>query len=250
MAAEHADPTAGEVPRLVRGVLLDVDGTLLLSNEAHAEAWARALAEAGHDVPASRVLPLVGMGSDKLLPTLVGVELESEEGERLSERRAEHFERLLPGVRPAPGARALVERLRAGGCRLVVATSADGDELDALLRQAGVDDLLDEATTSSDVERSKPDPDIVSAAASRAELPPSSLVMLGDTPYDVKAATRAGVTLVAVRCGGWDDASLAGAAAVYDDPAHLLRELADSPLARRDGDGVDETGGPARAGAA
>jgi phosphoglycolate phosphatase-like HAD superfamily hydrolase len=134
-------------------------------------------------------------------------------------------------VQPAPGARALLERLRADGLTLVVATSAGSDELDALLDRAGIADLLDERTTSSDVENSKPDPDVITAAARRSGEPPAALVMLGDTPYDVEAALRAGVRVVGVRCGGWTDAELAGAAAVYDDPAHLLRELERSPLA-------------------
>jgi HAD superfamily hydrolase (TIGR01509 family) len=214
----------------VRGVLLDVDGTLLLSNRAHAETWAAALAEAGYDVPAERVLRMVGMGGDKMLPQLIGVETDSPEGERLVARKKALFTERLHAVRPAPGARALLERLRAEGRVLVVATSAEEDELRGLLRQAGIEDLIDERTTSSDVERSKPDPDIVAAAVRRSGHPPEALVMLGDTPYDVEAALGAGVALVGVRCGGWDDAALAGAVAVYDDPAHLLRELDGSPL--------------------
>jgi HAD superfamily hydrolase (TIGR01509 family) len=215
----------------VRGVLLDVDGTLLLSNQAHAEAFAVAFREAGLDIPAERVRPLIGMGSDKLLPELTGLDEEGEEGKAIVERKKAAFRELLPAVSPAPGARALLERLRDRGLTLVVATSAGSDELDPLLERAGVRDLIDGRTSSSDVERSKPDPDIVAAAVERSGHPAGSLVMLGDTPYDVAAARRAGVRIVAVRCGGWGDADLAGAAAVYDDPAHLLRELDGSPLA-------------------
>lgn len=221
----------------VRGVLLDVDGTLLLSNDAHAEAWSEALREAGRDVPASRVRDLVGMGGDKVLAVL-GLEEGTDEADRIVREKKRRFAERLGALRPAPGARALLERLLADGCTLVVATSAEEDELRGLLRQAEVDDLIEEHTTASDVERSKPDPDIVAAAAEQSGLPLDRLVMLGDTPYDVEAALRAGVRVVAVRCGGWDDASLAGAAAVYDHPEHLLRELDRSPLA----------GGDARAG--
>ena len=223
-------PSAPERGTL-RGVLLDVDGTLLLSNQAHAEAFAIAFREAGHDIPAERVRPLIGMGSDKLIPQLTGLDEESPEGQAIGERKKAAFATLLPEVKPAPGARALLERLRDRGLVLVVATSAGSDELDPLLDRAGVRDLIDERTSSSDVEHSKPDPDIVAAAVQRSGHPAGALVMLGDTPYDVEAARRAGVALVAVRCGGWDDADLAGAAAVYDDPAHLLRELDRSPLA-------------------
>jgi len=219
---------SGHAPRR-RGVLLDVDGTLLLSNDAHAETWAAALRESGRDVPAARVRPLVGMGGDKLLPAL-GVDVDEDEANRLARRKKELFTAQLGALRPAPGARALLERLHADGYVLVVATSADDEELQGLLRQAGIADLLDGRTTSSDVAHSKPDPDVVATAAARSGLPPAALVMLGDTPYDVAAARSAGVTAVGVRCGGWDDAALAGAAAVYDDPAHLLRELHRSPL--------------------
>ena len=215
----------------LRGVLLDVDGTLLLSNQAHAEAFAIAFREAGRDIPAERVRPLIGMGSDKLLPELTGLDEESDEGQAIVARKKEAFRTLLPAVEPAPGARALLERLRDRGLTLVVATSAGSDELDPLLERAGVGDLIDARTSSSDVERSKPDPDIVAAAVERSGHPAAALVMLGDTPYDVAAARRAGVRLVAVRCGGWGDDDLAGAAAVYDDPGHLLRELDRSPLA-------------------
>ena len=208
-----------------------MDGTLLLSNQAHAEAFAIAFRESGRDIPADRVRRLIGMGSDKLLPTLTGLDAESDEGKRLADRKKEAFTALLPAVRPAPGARALLERLRDRGLALVVATSAADDELGALLERAGIADLVDDHTSSSDVENSKPDPDIVVAAARKTGHPASSLVMLGDTPYDVEAAQRAGVAIIAVRCGGWEDADLAGAAAVYDDPAHLLRELDRSPLA-------------------
>ena len=211
-------------------MLLDVDGTLILSNDAHAETWAAALREAGRDVSVARVRTLVGMGGDNLLPAL-GVDPEGDEGKHVAQRKKALFRARLGELRPAPGARALVERLRGEGRTLVVATSADDEELRGLLRQAGVDDLVHRHTTASDVERSKPAPDVVAAAATRSELPRASLVMLGDTPYDVTAARAAGVAVVALRCGGWDDAALTGAAAVYDDPAHLLRELDRSPLA-------------------
>ena len=146
-------------------MLLDVDGTLLLSNQAHAESFAIAFRESGREIPAERVRPLIGMGGDKLIPELTGLDAESDEGRRIAERKKEAFLTLLPQVRPAPGARALLERLRDRGLVLVVATSAGSDELGPLLEQAGIADLIDEQTSSSDVEHSKPDPDIVTAAA-------------------------------------------------------------------------------------
>jgi HAD superfamily hydrolase (TIGR01509 family) len=183
-------------------------------------------------VPASRIQPLIGMGGDKLIPIVTGgMPDDHPDAQRLRDRRGEIFrERYLPGLRATPGAAELVARLRDAGLRLVVATSAAESELAGLLDRAGVPELGELATTSSDAERSKPDPDIVAAALSLGGLRPTEAVMIGDTPYDVDAAARAGVPLVAVRCGGWPDRALTGALAVYDDPAAILRGWPQSPF--------------------
>ena len=216
----------------VRGVLLDIDGTLLDSNDAHAESWGETLREFGRDISPDAVRPLIGMGGDKLLPRLLGVDADSEEGRAFSERRAAIFrQRYVPRLRTTPGAKELVRRLRDEGLHLVIATSAKEEEMDAMLAQVGLDDLVRQRTTSDDAERSKPDPDIVRAALAKSGLAAADAIMIGDTPYDVEAATRAGVRIVAVRCGGWDAHALAGAIAVYDDPAHILREFTASPFA-------------------
>ena len=214
-------------------VILDVDGTLVDSNDAHARAWVEALAEHGRTVPFDRVRPLIGMGSDKLLPEVAGVDRESDEGKAIAERRKAIFhERHLPRVRACPGVRELLERMRREGLELVVASSAEREELEPLLERAGAADLTGAETSSDDAERSKPDPDIVRAALERSGRAPDEVLMLGDTPYDLEAAGRAGVGVVALRCGGWGDADLDGAVAVYDDPADLLARFEDSPLAR------------------
>jgi HAD superfamily hydrolase (TIGR01509 family) len=216
----------------VRGALLDVDGTLLDSNDAHAAAYVDALRACGIEREFQELRRRIGMGSDRILPELAGVDEESELGKRITETKSALFrERYLPGLQPVRGARELVERLRAQGLKLVVASSASGDELRSLLEAARVADLLKAAVTSDDAEESKPAPDIVEAAVSRADLSRDELLMLGDTPYDVKAARAAGVGIVAVRSGGWDDEALAGALAIYDDPADLLAHLDTSPFA-------------------
>jgi HAD superfamily hydrolase (TIGR01509 family) len=215
----------------VRGVLLDIDGTLVESNDAHAEAWVRALAEAGFQVPLSAVRPLIGMGSDKLLPKVCGLELDSPDGKQISERRAEIFKKeYLPHLRPTKGASELLHHLSEIGVHLSVATSAKKEELDQLLKICGADSLIKSATTSDDAERSKPDPDIVHAALKEIALPPDEVAFLGDTPYDVQAAHKAGLRAVAVRCGGWGDADLK-ADAVYDDPGDVLKHVEDAFLA-------------------
>ncbi|NTU81404.1 MAG: HAD family hydrolase [Chloroflexales bacterium] len=214
-----------------RGVIFDVDGTLVDSNAAHARAWVEALGEHGHHVTLERVRHLIGMGSDQLLPEVAGLTKDSPEGEQIASRRGAIFkQRYLPTLTPLPGARALVARLRADGVKLVVASSAAKDELGPLLELAEVDDLLREQTSADDAAQSKPEPDIVVAALKRLALAAEETVMIGDTPYDVEAAGKAGVRVIGLRSGGWDDAGLRGALAVYDHPADLLAHYADSPL--------------------
>ena len=208
----------------IKGILLDIDGTLLDSNDAHARAFEKAFAEHGLEIPFDHVRPLVGMGSDKLIPSLTGFEHESEQGEKVAERKNGIFEeRYLPQLQPTRGARALLERFLADGLTLVVATSAGREEMKGLLKQAMIDDLIHDATSSGDVENSKPDPDVIGAAIKKSKLDPEELLMLGDTPYDIEAAAKAKVKTIALRCGGWwDDEALSGAIAIYDDPEDLL----------------------------
>lgn len=210
---------------MIRAVLLDVDGTLVDSNDAHARAWVDVGDEFGYEIEFGRVRWLIGMGGDRVLPELTGLEEESDEGRRILKRRGEIFrERYLARLQPFPAVHELLERMRADGRRLVVATSADEDDLGALLEQARLAELIDASTNSDEAEDSKPAPDIVQAALRKAAVPAGQVVMIGDTPYDVKAAQRAGVRIIGLRCGGWNDRELAGAIEVHDDPAALLRD--------------------------
>ena len=216
---------------MLRGVIFDIDGTLVDSNGAHARSWVETLAEAGYDVPFEVIWPMIGMGGDKLLPAAAGIESESRLGKKLSKRRWEIFEKqYLPALRPTPGARELAERLKGDGLKLVVATSAGGSELEQLLEAAGVADLMEARASASSARESKPDPDIVMAAVRSSRIKPENLVMLGDTPYDVQAAIGAHVNPVVLLCGGWTIDELSGATAYYDNPADLLEWYDVSPL--------------------
>ena len=144
----------------ISGVILDVDGTLIDSNDAHATAWVEAMAEYGYKVPFDKVRPLIGMGGDKVLPETIGIQKESEEGKRISQRRKEIFkERFLPGLHAFPGAKELLEQMRKRGLKLTLASSADKDELQPMLNLVGAADLIEEETSSKDAKQSKPDPD-------------------------------------------------------------------------------------------
>ena len=197
-------------------VVLDVDGTLVDSNDAHARAWVDAFTEAGVHVDYERVRRSIGMGGDKLMPHVSGISEDSPEGSRISRRRGEIFtSRYLPQIRPFPRVRNLLERFAQDGFTIVVASSAKDDELQALLERAGVEHLIAASTSSDDAEHSKPDPDIVRAALKRSRAKAEAAVMLGDTPYDVEAALRTGIAIVGVESGGWGRGDLRGAAAVY-----------------------------------
>jgi HAD superfamily hydrolase (TIGR01509 family) len=218
----------------LKGVIFDIDGTLVDSNDAHAQSWVDTFAEAGYEVPFEVVRPLIGMGADKLLPKTIGIRHDSGAGKKLLKQRSKIFrETYLPHLRPFPGARALVLRVRDEGLKAIVATSAKDEELKGLLKAAEVDDLMEEKATASDAKRSKPDPDIVDAAIEESGVASSKAVMIGDTPYDVEAATRAGVRIIGFRSGGWDDAGLEGAAQIYDGPADLLAHYDASLLGKK-----------------
>ncbi|MBD2231687.1 HAD family hydrolase [Phormidium tenue] len=214
------------------GVILDIDGTLVLSNDAHAQSWVESFASQGYEVPYDQVRSLMGMGGDQLMPKLIPELNEaSEPGKTIaSDRKALVLNEYVPHIKAANGARSLVEKMLEAGLHVVIATSASPEELEVMLKIAEVDDLLHEATTSSDAENSKPAPDIVEAAVKKAQLAPDRMVMLADTPYDIEAAGKAGVKVIAVRCGGFSDQELEGAIAIYDDPADLLHHYDRSPL--------------------
>jgi HAD superfamily hydrolase (TIGR01509 family) len=217
---------------VLRGVIFDIDGTLVASNDAHARSWVDALSDAGFDVPLDVIWPMIGMGGDKLLPAAIGIDADTDAGKAISRHRWEIFKKdYLPRIEPTPGARELVQRLTDDGFRLVVATSASSNELGLLLEAAGVSDLLRTATSSSDAAHSKPDPDIVQAAVRKSRLEPEKLIMLGDTPYDVQAAIGAHVNLVGLLSGGWTMTELSGATAIYDHPEDVLRWYDQSPFA-------------------
>ncbi|ABF44991.1 HAD-superfamily hydrolase subfamily IA, variant 3 [Deinococcus geothermalis DSM 11300] len=222
----HPEPTAPAAaldPKRLRGVLLDVDGTLIDSNDAHARAWVEALREAGFERTFEEVRPLIGMGGDQLIPRLTGLDSQSEEGQRLTQGWLRHFKPLIPTLHATRGARALVQGLHARGLQVLLATSGEAEIVDELLKQAHLDDLQLERVSSSEVESSKPAPDLVQAGLEKLGLPAGEALLVGDTPYDAQAAHKAGVPCVLLRCGG--NTGLEEHAPTLDDPQALLEVL-------------------------
>jgi phosphoglycolate phosphatase-like HAD superfamily hydrolase len=207
----------------LKALIFDVDGTLVDSNDAHAWSWIDALHEAGIAGEFAAVRRLIGMGGDKLLPRVSGLSAESAEGKRIVERRSRIFRaNYLRSVRPFPGSRELFQAVTADGIAVAIASSAREDELAPLLEIADVADLVAHKTSSSDVEASKPDPDVVHAALGRLRLEPAAAALVGDTPYDREAARHGGTGFIGFRCGGWGDDDLAGGLAIFDGPAAML----------------------------
>jgi len=202
--------------------ILDVDGTLVDTNYHHALAWHRALHAHGHPVQMWKVHRHIGMGGDQILDALIGEEAAAEQGDAIREAEAEAYGELIGEVEPMEGARELIERLRGDGATVILASSAKEEEVDHYLDLLDARDLVDDWTTSADVESTKPDPDLIKAALEKAESD-GPAVMVGDSVWDVKAAKAAGVSTLAVLTGGFSEAELreAGASQVVESIAEL-----------------------------
>jgi HAD superfamily hydrolase (TIGR01549 family) len=214
-------------------VILDMDGTLVESNSAHARAWVKALGQEGFSVDYEEIRSLIGMGSDKLLPTAVGLDAESDKAKKIAEKQKEIFGReYQEDIQPTPGAKDLLTFLKENGIYLIVASSSGEERIQQMMKTADIKSLVDDWTSSDDADKSKPHPEIIFCALERTNSPEEKIIMLGDTPYDIEAAAAAGITIIAFRCGGWNDEHLEGAAAIYDHPADLLKHIEQSPLCR------------------
>lgn len=218
-------------------ILFDVDGTLVDSNDLHAEAWMKALVKFGHVVNANEIKPWIGKGGDKILADLIGLDPEGSEAKAIGDLRAEIFKtQYVSRVKAFPCARELLHDLKAQGFQIAIATSARDDELEAILKSSGLEGIFPKSTSSDDADRSKPDPDIILAALKKTKAKASDTIMIGDTPYDIEAARAAAVACVAVRSGDWSDSSLSKAIHIYDDLAHIYSSLRDerSAIASRE----------------
>jgi HAD superfamily hydrolase (TIGR01509 family) len=215
----------------VPAAILDVDGTLVDTNYHHAIAWHRAFTQNGVELPVWRIHRHIGMGGDQLVAALAGDAVEERCGDQIREAEKERYFELIDEVRPLAGSRELIEDLKGRGSVTVLASSAKKEEVDIYLDLLDARELVDGWTTSADVERTKPAPDLIEAALEKAGTRDG--VMVGDSTWDIEAANNAGIPTLAVLTGGFSEAELRerGAVAVFESIAELREQLDSSPLA-------------------
>jgi HAD superfamily hydrolase (TIGR01509 family) len=210
--------------------ILDIDGTLVDTNYHHAVAWFRAFRRLDVTLPLYRIHRHIGMGSDQLVGALAGEDFERAHGDAVRALEGDLFMELIDEVRPLAEARELLTELKQRGHALVLASSAKQHEVDHYVDLLGASELADGWTTSADVEKTKPEPDLVAAAVEKAG--GGTAVMVGDSTWDCEAAKRAGLETIGVLTGGFSREELrdAGAACVFERLEDLLRQLDDTPL--------------------
>jgi HAD superfamily hydrolase (TIGR01509 family) len=213
---------------MTRGVLLDVDGTLVDTNHLHAVAWAEAFAQQDRVVPTADIHSRIGMGAERLIEELGGKDVVDE----ITAAHTALYGQWAGHLRALPGARDLLKGLKDRGLTVVLASSASEREMKALLTALDAEGLYDDVTTSADAEGAKPAPDILQVALDKAGLSASDAVMVGDAVWDGEAAERAGLRFVGVTCGGTSEQALRGAGAVevWAGPQALLDGLGGSVL--------------------
>ena len=221
---------------VIKAAIFDVDGTLVDSVDAHARSWVATFAEFGHPVEYDEMRQQIGKGGDQLLQEFLSEKEINEFGKQIEEARKNLFQReYLPEVKGFPLTRELFQRIVDDGKQIALASSANGEELDAYKKKADIADLVDAETSKDDVEKSKPHPDIFDAALSKLHsVERNEVIVIGDTPWDAIAARRAGMKMIGVLCGGFPAGELRsnGCIAIYRDPADLLRRYAESPLSQ------------------
>ena len=210
-------------PQRPSAVLFDIDGTLTDTNYLHVRAWRQAFVDCGFDGVASwRVHRMIGAGSGVLLSSLIGSERDD-----VKDGWRRRFDALKPEIRAFPAAADLLRAVAERGVTVVLATSSEPDDVEALVEAIGAGSAVSAVTSAGDVDEAKPSPEVFEAALAEAGCRADEALVVGDSVWDVEAASKAGLPTVGVRCGGTGDDALraAGVVALYDDPAALLESL-------------------------
>lgn len=210
--------------------ILDIDGTLVDTNYQHAIAWYHAFRQHEIILPIWKIHRAIGMGGDQFVPHLIGEEQEQELGDDIRAAEKPLYLTMIEQVEPFDGARDFIVDLKEHGHQVILASSAKANELETYLDLLDVRDVVDDWTSSADVEATKPEPDLVNAAIEKAGT--EDAVMVGDTPWDIEASKKAGIPCIAVMTGGFggDELREAGAQGVYDSIVELRERIGETPL--------------------
>lgn len=227
---------------MIEAVIFDIDGTLVDTVDFHAQSWDRTFQHFGHQIPYEQIRLQIGKGSDKLMPVFFSLEELNESddgprptfGERMRDYRRELYKREYHSrVKTFPQVRELFLQIKADGKRIALATSATEDDLATYKQIMNVEDLVDAATTTTEVKSSKPEPDLFFVTLDKlGDIAPNDVIVVGDTPYDAEAAGKANLRTVGVLSGGFSEENLrqAGCIAIYKNIAALLAHYDESPL--------------------
>ncbi|MBE9168323.1 HAD family phosphatase [Pleurocapsales cyanobacterium LEGE 06147] len=219
---------------MLKAVIFDIDGTLIDSVDLHARAWVKAFEKYGYQIPFEQLRQQIGKGSEQIIPEFISQEAFERLGAKIADYRKQYYqENLLSKAKPFEKVPELFERLKQDGLKIVLASSAKEDTIAYYKEKLGIENLIEAATSTDDVEKSKPHPDIFKAALEKLDgVKPEEAIAVGDSPYDAEAAGKISLRTVGVLCGGFSEIVLreAGCIAIYRDPADLLANYERSPL--------------------
>ena len=210
---------------MFKAVIFDVDGTLVDTVDLHTQAWVEAFKQEGYDLSYDELRQQIGKGGEKIVADFLSPEEVEKVGENITEFRKEFYQdKLISQARPFAKVRELFERLKQDEIKIVLASSARPGSLDHYQEILNIEDLIDGATSTEDVEESKPAPDIFVAALDKLRVEASDVIVVGDSPYDAQAASKIDLRTVGVLCGGFSEEKLreSGCIAIYKDPADII----------------------------
>ena len=210
----------------LQGLIFDIDGTLVDTNDLHAQCWQEAFAKFGKKIEYEVIRNQIGKGGDLLVPDLLNAREMRKSGKKVKDYRTQLYkEKYMPKARPFPRIRELFEELRKREVKIALASSSNPDEVAYYTKLLGVGDLLEGSTSKKDAEMSKPSPEIFEAALAGLGTDDAFTFTVGDTPYDILASHRCALPIVAVLSGGFDRRLLTKAEFLFDDVEELGRKI-------------------------
>ena len=211
---------------MIKAIIFDLDGTLVDSVDYHAQAWVKAFKEYGYDIPFEKVRQEIGKDSKFLIEDLLPAEEAQKHKSDLADYHDKYYQdNFLEKVQPFPQVKELFEAIKKDGIKTILASSAKKEMVEHYKKLLDIKDLVDGATSTDDVDKSKPEPQIFQSALEKlGDLSTEEVIAVGDSPYDAIAASKISLRTIGVLAGGFERETLtqAGCVAIYQDPADLL----------------------------